>query len=109
MMANELEKKSSREREMNNAINQKEEDIAAMRLSKRERSKVAAELQKKLQKAQFANKLLKNQVSEKMKAERYLLAELEAQHMHVQDNAHPESLKAVKAQIRANRDLSGIL
>jgi len=109
MMADQLEKKASRERDMVDQIQNREEEIAAMRLAKRERSKREGDLKKHLKQAQFENKLLKNQVQEKMKAERYLLAELEAQRLHVQENKHPESHLAVKAQIKANRDLAGVL
>jgi len=80
-----------------------------MRLSKRDRAKREADLKKVLKKAQFENKLLKNHMHEKMKAERYLLAELEAQRLHVGENQHPSSHRAVKAQIAANKALSGVL
>merc|ERR1740117_2423895 len=91
MMADQLEKKGSRERDMVAQIQNREEEIGAMRLSKRERAKREGDLKKNFKQAQFENKLLKNQVQEKMKAERYLLAELEAQRLHVQENKHPES------------------
>merc|ERR1712166_71036 len=109
MMADQLEKKASRERDMVEQIQNREEEIATMRLSKRERAKRESDLKKSLKQAQFENKLLKNQVQEKMKAERYLLAELEAQRLHVHENKHPESHNAVKAQIKANRALAGVL
>jgi len=109
MMADQLEKKVSRERDMVAQIQNREEEIGAMRLSKRERAKREGDLKKNFKQAQFENKLLKNQVQEKMKAERYLLAELEAQRLHVQENKHPESYSAVRAQIKANKALSGVL
>merc|ERR1740115_617019 len=109
MMADQLEKKVSRERDMVAQIQNREEEIGAMRLSKRERAKREGDLKKNFKQAQFENKLLKNQVQEKMKEEQSLLAELEAQRLHVQENKHPESYSAVRAQIKANKALSGVL
>jgi len=109
MMAEQLEKKASRERDMVEAIQVREEQIGVMVLAGRERAKRESELQKNLKQARFENRLLKNQVQEKMKAERYLLAELEAQRLHVQENKHPESYAAVKDQMKQNRELSSVL
>merc|ERR1740117_123329 len=109
MMATQLQKKESRERDMDEQIQNRKEKIVAMRLLKRDRLKRETGLKKILKKAQFENKLLVNQMHEKMKAERYLLAELEAQRLHVGENQHPSSHRAVKAQIAANKSLSGVL
>ena len=109
MMEDALEAKTSREREMIEQIASREEEIAKIRLSKRERQKREAELKKQLKAAQFENKLLKNQIQEKMKAERYLLAELEAQRLHISENSHPESKTAIVAQVKADKDLNEVL
>merc|ERR1740130_1330716 len=61
MMADQLEKKAARERGMHEVIQTREEEIGAMRLSKRERAKRESELQKALKQAKFENKLLQNQ------------------------------------------------
>lgn len=74
MVGEQLEKKVARERDMLKVINGKEEDIARVRLAQRESDKEENELRKRLKQAQFENKMLRNQVSEKMKVRRSSLA-----------------------------------
>merc|ERR1740133_459452 len=109
MMADQLEQKAARERDMHDQIQTREEEIGAMRLSKRERAKREFDLKKALKQAKFENKLLQNQCKEKMKAERYLLAELESQRLHVRENKHPLSSAGMKNQIKSNRALAAVL
>jgi len=109
MMADQLEKKEALEQQMSAAIVTKEDNISKLRQDARERQKREAEISKSVKQAQFENKLLKKQLQEKMKAERYLLAELEGLRLHVTSNNNSASARSVNAQIKTNQAFNNVL
>lgn len=109
MMADQLEKKEALEQQMSAAIVTKEDNISKLRQDARERQKREAEISKSVKQAQFENKLLKKQLQEKMKAERYLLAELEGLRLHVTSNKNSASARSVNAQIKTNQAFNNVL
>jgi len=109
MMTNQLEKKELIEKQMTASIISREDAISLLRQNARDRVKKTTSLGKSVKQAQFENKLLKKQLQEKMKAERYLLAELEGLRLHVPENSNPGSARSVQAQIKANRDFNSVL
>jgi len=94
---------------MSAAIVTKEDNISKLRQDARERQKREAEISKSVKQAQFENKLLKKQLQEKMKAERYLLAELEGLRLHVTSNKNSASARSVNAQIKTNQAFNNVL
>jgi len=109
MMTEQLDQRVAIEQTMGSSIMNKEEDISRLRQSARERGKRTLNMSKEVKAAQFQNRLLKKQLQEKAKAERYLLAELEALRLHVPENKNPASLKSVVAQAKADAALSSVL
>merc|ERR1711865_535172 len=109
MMANQLAKKETLERSMFDSVIKKEDNISSMKREARQRLKRTSNMEKDVKAATFENRLLKKQLQEKSKAERYLLAELEGLRLHVTDNNNPSSYKGALAQMKTDQDFQRVL
>lgn len=109
MMAEQLMQKEAIETKYEEQIFAKEEDIAKYRATLRSRGQRIMEAQKEVRSAQFENKLLRKQLQEKSKAERYLLAELEGLRLQVNKNKNPGNVKGIRAQIKADAAFTSVL
>jgi len=79
-----------KERDMMQTANDLQEDIVELKLRARGTEHSEQEFHRTLVELENENKLMKHQIAEKMKAERTLLLQLEAQRYHVNDTSgHP--------------------
>lgn len=109
MMVEQLVQKEAIEKSMAAKMGKHEEDIAILRQTLRERTMKINAAEKGVKEATFENRLLKRQLQEKMKAERYLLAELEGLRLQVNTNKNPGNSASTRAQIAADKAFSGVL
>lgn len=109
MMADQLAKREFMERSMFQSLMDKEDNIVRMKRETRERLKRTSTAEKNVKAAMFENRLLKKQLQEKAKAERYLLAELEGLRLHVHENTNPMSMKGAMQQMKADKEFQRVL
>jgi len=83
-----------KERDMLQTVNDLQESVVELKLQARETEHSEHDLHRTLVELSNENKLMKHQIAEKMKAERALLLQLEAQRHHVNDTSgHPDADK----------------
>lgn len=104
----EVETLTIRERDQLDTINEYEEQIVELKLQMRERSHVEKDLQKQLTTIENENLQFRKQVDEKTKAERVLLAELDAKRLHL-DEPHANTPGAVAAHAKAEEEFESLL
>jgi chromosome segregation ATPase len=104
----ELEKLTSRERDMMDSIKDMEETIVELKLQQREREKVEHDLTRQVKATATDNKMMKRQVAEKVKTEQILLAELEAKRLGVTATSGRSSAE-VSAHRQAEESLQNLM
>jgi len=83
-----------KERDMLQTVNDLQESVVELKLQSRRSEHSEHDLHRTLVELSNENKLMKHQIAEKMKAERALLLQLEAQRHHVNDTSgHPDADK----------------
>ena len=93
-----------KEREMIETIDDLSETVSELKLQERETEHSEADIHRLLVEILNENKVMRHQISDKMKAERVLLLELEAARLHVNDsNGHAD------AEQHAERALEDLL
>jgi chromosome segregation ATPase len=100
---------SIRERDHFDRITDFEEEVVELKLQMRERSHVESDLKKNLVSITNENEQMRRQIQEKTKAERILLAELDAKRLHVGTDAHLKTAGAAKASAQAEREFETLL
>jgi len=98
-----------RERDQLLTINDLAESEAELKLQEREAEHTEQDLHRMLVEILSENKVMKHQIAEKMKAERVLLVELEAERHHVNDltghaNAEKHAEEALEGILHKNND-----
>ena len=103
-----VEKLTVQERDRLDTLNDLEETLVELKLQQRERVKEKADLVKQLKTFMNENRLMKKQVAEKMKAERILMAELEAKRLKI-TSPRGKSAADVKAHKQAEEEFEVLL
>merc|ERR1719450_1429324 len=82
-----VERLTVKERDMLQTVQDLGETVVELKLQQRETEHAEQDYHRQLVELENENKLMKHQIQEKMKAERILLLELEAQRHHVNDSS----------------------
>merc|ERR1719163_2187321 len=109
MIRDQYEKKAFREKDMLEVIGKREDETDQIRLELRDMKKQEDEWKRKVDQVKFENSVLKKQLSEKAKSERWLLTEVEAQTLGVKEVKHPGSQRENDAAARAGIALNSVL
>merc|ERR1712100_904873 len=90
-------------------IGKREDESDVIRHELRMLKKQEEEWSRKVDQAKYQNSVLKKQLSEKAKGERWLMTEVEAQTLGVRASNDPSMKRDNQAAIRAGRALDGVL
>ena len=104
----ELEKLTSRERDMMDSIKDMEETVVELKMQQREREKVEHDLKRNVKATLTDNNMMRRQVQEKEKTEQILLTELEAKRLGVTSTSGKSSAD-VAAHRRAEESLMSLM
>jgi len=104
----ELEKLTSRERDMMDSIKDMEETVVELKMQQREREKVEHDLKRNVKATLTDNNMMRRQVQEKVKTEQILLTELEAKRLGVTSTSGKSSAD-VAAHRRAEESLMSLM
>lgn len=109
MVRDQYEKKAYREKDMLDVIGKREDETDGIRMELRDMKKQEEEWNRKVAQAKYDNAILKKQLAEKAKGERWLLTEVEAQTLGVKDVKDPGSSRQNMAAARASQSLNAVL